>query len=77
MRSNCQTWVAIAKRLNSARKKAGVRYKDLARETGIPVGTLSGYMSGYTSPTPERMQAIASVIGVTADFLMGRESTVS
>ena len=71
--SKCAFRYAVAKRLNAARKKAGVTYKRIAAETGIPHGTISGYMSGYTSPTPERMQALADAVGMSVDYLMGRE----
>ena len=75
-RMDCQTRFDIAERLNAERKKAGLRYQDLAMEAGIPLNTTSGYMSGFTRSSPERMQAMADVIGVSVDVLMGREEEV-
>lgn len=69
-----KTKQAVMARLNAARKKAGMRYEDLARATGISFGTIPGYFSGYTFPPPERLRAMAAAVGVSVEFLMGERA---
>lgn len=61
----------FADRLNAARKRAGLRYKDISRITGIPYGTLSGYFRGGRVLSQERLRAIADAVCMSVDELLG------
>lgn len=68
--------LAVAERLNAARKRAGLTQFQVADAAGIPRGTISRYLSGSLPPRPERMRALAEAVGLTVDSLMEREEAV-
>lgn len=64
----------IAKRLLDSINASGLSYGDLSKMTGVPKSALQRYATGYTEKIPiPRIQAIASAVGVTAEYLLGWE----
>lgn len=60
---------AFSERLNAARKRAGLTQIEVARRSGINVGTINRYMVGGVIPGPEKRQALADAVGVDVDEL--------
>ncbi len=51
-----------------------MRPADLARASGIGRDSISGYQHGRTLPTPGNAAALATVLGVTVQELLGVEA---
>lgn len=62
-------------RLKRAMFLKGIRKTDLAERVGIDRGKVSAYVSGRYKPNGETLTKIASALGVTADWLLGRDDT--
>ena len=60
-------------RLKRAMFLAGIRKTDLAERAGIDRGKVSAYVSGRYKPNAETLAKIAAALGVTPDWLLGRE----
>lgn len=60
-------------RLNKAMFMKGIRQIDLAERTGIHRGTLSKYMKGENIPGAKHITNLAAALGVSADWLLGKE----
>lgn len=66
----------IASRIMMAIEDAEISYGELSKLTGIPKSALQRYATGATEKIPiPRLEAIASALNVTADYLLGWEST--
>lgn len=66
----------ISKRILDTITCKDISYGDLADKTGIPKSALQRYATGQTEKIPiDRLEKIASAIGVTTSFLMGWDST--
>lgn len=63
----------FAKRLKEEREKRGWTQEYMANLLEIKIGTLSGYERNYRTPDLEMTMKIADVLGVTVDYLLGRE----
>lgn len=48
--------------LKMKRKNKDMTLRDLSELTGIPIGTLGGYESGFTVPSEERLKKILEVL---------------
>ena len=57
--------------LRKIRKAKGMRQKKLADALGVTQGTVSAWESGRWDPTVENLRAVAKVLGVTVDELIG------
>ena len=64
-------------RIREARKAAKVTQDDLAKVLNINRATLSRYESGAIETPAAQLQRIAAALGVTVDYLMGREAEPS
>ena len=64
-------------RIQEARKAAKVTQDELAKVLNINRATLSRYESGIIEPPASQLQRIAAALGVTVDYLMGREAEPS
>ena len=59
--------------LRKARKKAGLTQREVATELDIPYRTYLNYEFARNEPTLDMVSKIADILGVTVDFLFGRE----
>lgn len=57
-------------RLREARKAANMTQKEVAFRLGITESAYCGYETGKRQPDPIKISAIASVLGVSGDFLL-------
>lgn len=58
-------------RLRVALRDSGKRQSDLASQTGIPIASISQYVSGYAKPKADRVYLIAKNLGVSEAWLLG------
>lgn len=64
----------ISKRLYNSIQENGFSYGELAKMTGIPKSAIQRYATGLTPKIPmDRLQVLAGVLGVSAQYLMGWE----
>ena len=66
-----------AKRLFSTRLKTSLRLNSFtqakfAKELGTTPQAISSYVNGKTSPDYDTLRAIARLLGVSIDYLLGR-----
>ena len=62
----------ISNRLHDCIVKAEYSYGELAKMTGIPKSAIQRYATGETTKIPlDRLQALADVLHVSAQYLMG------
>lgn len=62
----------LGKRLADARKKNGLTQAAVASKLDIESNTVSGYESGYRSPSAEILLKLAELYNVPVDYLLGR-----
>ena len=60
---------ALGTRLNRFRREAGLTLADVAAALGVSKPTVWAWEKGKARPLPERLDAIADALGVTADML--------
>ena len=60
-------------RMKETMQEKGIRQTDLVEKTGIDKGALSSYMNGRYMPNAEKVAKIAKALGVTVDYLLGKE----
>jgi len=63
--------VNLKNRITLARESSGLTQKDLASAMGISPSTLNGYEKGNHDPKSDGLAAIATICGVTVDYLLG------
>lgn len=74
--SEIATKEQFGQRLTLLRERAGLSTRDLAREAGLPLATLAGYLSGRHLPQAGsrkqmlKVLAVCGVIGEAADDWM-------
>lgn len=56
-------------------KERGITAKKLADAVGVSQGNVSDWKSGRSAPTAAVMVKIADYLGVTSDYLLGRENS--
>lgn len=62
----------IPERLIERRKKRNLTQEQLAKKVKTTKGTISNYENGHSTPPHETLVAIADVLGVSTDYLLGR-----
>lgn len=68
----------ISERLLSAISEKGYSYGELSKLTGLPKSAIQRYATGQTEKIPvDRLEALASVLGVTSKHLMGWDGKMS
>ena len=65
----------IANRLQKARNDKGLNQTEVYKLTGINNKTLSGYENEVSEPDLETLTTLATLYGVSTDYLLGRDST--
>lgn len=58
-------------RLRSTRKSIGLSQKELAEKIGVKPTTLGNWETGIATPRTEELKKLASVLGVSIDYLLG------
>lgn len=61
----------FARRLRTLRKQHGLLQKDVAKKLGITASAYGYYEQGKREPTIEIINKLASIFGVTTDYLLG------
>ena len=60
----------MANRITQARKLAGLSQRELAQRMNLKPSTVSGYESGTYDPKSDGLTKIATICGVTVDYLL-------
>lgn len=55
----------------------GVSTYRVAKETSIPQQTFSKWKNGISTPKADKLQKIADYFGVTVEYLMGNDKTIT
>ncbi len=63
----------FAERLKQAMYSGNLNQVDLANAVGASKAAVSQYLSGKNMPTENRIKALADVVGVSVDFLVGED----
>jgi transcriptional regulator with XRE-family HTH domain len=63
----------FAKRLKEEREKMGWTQEYMANLLEIKIATLSGYERNYRTPDLDMATKIANLLGVSVDYLLGRD----
>lgn len=66
----------FATRLREARKRKGWTINQMAEKAGIAANSISGYERGKGEPTMFALVLLADTLGVTTDYLTGRDGKV-
>jgi transcriptional regulator with XRE-family HTH domain len=66
----------FGKRLRQALVEREIQQKDFAEALGVSYKTMSGYIQGHTSPTLEKLAAIAEKLDISADYLLGLSNEI-
>ncbi|MDD4986355.1 MAG: helix-turn-helix transcriptional regulator [Dehalococcoidales bacterium] len=64
--------IVIGNRIKAALEERGMPRKELARQTGIAVSTISRFISGVRRPSARTMGTIASCLHLDVAYLMGQ-----
>ncbi len=64
----------VGKRIQEARKKAGMKQSDLAERLGVAVITIGQYERGKRQPRIEQLKSIASALDVDVNWLMNGQT---
>ncbi len=64
-------------RLKSIRSAKGITQKDLAVLLGVGQTTVANYERGIRLPDSDKLSKIASLFGVTIDYLLGRDEIIT
>jgi len=68
----------LGERIRRARLRYGMSQAELARRIKVSLNTMNKIEAGETpDPRASRIKAIADVLGVSADYLLGREDEPS
>lgn len=68
--------IAFGIRLKSTIREQGMRQGEFAKKVGINPVTLSRYVCGVNRPKPDFLKRVADALGVTVNYLYGREDDV-
>ncbi len=63
--------VPISERLRTARKRAGFTQRQVADFIGVTESAYCGYETGKRQPDPAKISAIAFLLHVTGDYILG------
>jgi len=63
----------FAERMRQTMFLNGVRQAELVDKTGIDKGSLSSYVNGRYMPNADKIAKIATALGVSVNFLLGKE----
>ena len=63
----------FAERMRQTMFLKGIRQAELVDKTGIDKGSLSSYVNGRYMPNADKIAKIATALGVSVNFLLGKE----
>lgn len=63
--------MSINLRIKAARQAAGMTQQELADALGVAKTTISGYERGSNEPNSQRIHALAHILNVSGDYLIG------
>lgn len=63
---------SLGGRLGNLRRAAGMKQEDVAAQLGIGRSAYAYYETGGSLPTLDNLGRLASIYGVTTDYLLGR-----
>ncbi|MGH0421945.1 helix-turn-helix domain-containing protein [Bacillus cytotoxicus] len=63
-------------RLKETRKSRKLTQQELADKVNTTKGTISNYENGHSTPSNEMLKDLADVLGVTIDYLLGRDEKI-
>ena len=63
----------IGTRIGEAMERRELTQASLSRITGLPPSTISRYVNGKRNPNAEVLGKVASALGVSCDYLIGKE----
>ena len=66
--------LVFAKRLREAIRKSGLTVKEIAERIFVDKTTVYYYQQGHRMPGALNLRMLADVLGVSADWLLGREA---
>lgn len=69
--------MTLGEKLKKLREERGLYQRDIAELVGVGVSTISGYEKDLKRPKPKNLKKLADFYGVTADYLLGNENTIS
>jgi len=64
----------IGQRIRKARQDRGWTQAELGLRAGLRESMICKYELGYHTPNPKHLSRIADALGVSVDYLLGRES---
>jgi transcriptional regulator with XRE-family HTH domain len=62
-----------ANRIRDARERRGLKQVELAKRAGLQPSAISQFENGQREPSPENLCKLADALGVSVDYLLGRE----
>lgn len=62
----------VSENIKEIRKTLGMTQKQLAKETGLSIGTIQGYEQGRYEPKIEALTALITALGCTYDDIIDR-----
>lgn len=63
------------KRMRERRRALGLTMKQLGSIVGVSEGAISHYETGRREPDPDMLKSLASALGVSVDYILGRDQT--
>lgn len=63
----------LSDRLKDARKQRGYTQDQLAKKVLTTKATISNYENGYSTPNNNMLVELSTVLGVSTDYLLGKE----
>jgi transcriptional regulator with XRE-family HTH domain len=64
----------IGQRIRRARQRKGWTQAELGLRSGLRESMICKYELGHHTPSPKHLSRIADALGVSVDYLLGRES---
>lgn len=64
---------SFTERLRNARKSRGLSQADLAQRAGLEPSAVSHFEAGRRQPSFHNLRKLADALGVTTDYLLGRD----
>lgn len=63
----------FSERLKALRKECGISQRALAQRLGVSQQAVAKWEAASSTPGPNALATIADVLGVSSDYLLGRE----
>lgn len=69
--------LSLGNRIKKSRDLAGFTQEQLAESIGVTRSSIAQYESGEKEPTVQHLADLAIALGVSADYLLGMEDTMT